>query len=112
MATQKQIAANRRNAERSTGPRTAKGKESSSANAIQHGLTANVIHASLRHEDPADFHVMRAGLIQSWAPEGARELQFVEMLASAYVRMQRCDATEAAYMDGAMATIQHRLGME
>jgi hypothetical protein len=39
MATAKQIAANRRNAQRSTGPRTAVGKKLSSRNALRHGLS-------------------------------------------------------------------------
>ena len=39
MATEKQIAANRANARKSTGPRTAAGKKKSSRNAYQHGLS-------------------------------------------------------------------------
>jgi hypothetical protein len=39
MATLKQIEANRRNAKRSTGPRTASGKSTSSHNALRHGLS-------------------------------------------------------------------------
>src|SRR6516165_4843281 len=39
MATAKQIAANRRNAQRSTGPRTAAGRSMSSRNALRHGLS-------------------------------------------------------------------------
>lgn len=39
MATEKQIAANRRNAQRSTGPRSAAGKSISSRNALRHGLS-------------------------------------------------------------------------
>jgi hypothetical protein len=38
MATEKQIAANRANAKRSTGPRTAAGKMKSSRNAFRHAL--------------------------------------------------------------------------
>ena len=38
MASEKQIAANRANAKRSTGPRTALGKMKSSRNAYRHGL--------------------------------------------------------------------------
>ena len=39
MATQKQIAANRANSKRSTGPKTAAGKLRSSRNAFRHGLS-------------------------------------------------------------------------
>jgi hypothetical protein len=39
MASEKQIAANRANAEKSTGPRTAAGKLKSSRNAFRHGLS-------------------------------------------------------------------------
>jgi hypothetical protein len=39
MATEKQIEANRRNAQRSTGPRTAAGKSFSSRNSFRHGLS-------------------------------------------------------------------------
>jgi hypothetical protein len=39
MATEKQIAANRANAKRSTGPKTASGKVRSSRNAFRHGLS-------------------------------------------------------------------------
>lgn len=39
MATEKQIAANRSNAKRSTGPKTAVGKIRSSSNALRHGLS-------------------------------------------------------------------------
>ena len=109
MATDRQIEANRRNAQKSTGPRTEEGREAVRGNSIRHGLApTTIMHAPLRHEDPAVFHEMRAEMIQSWQPDGIKELQLVEMAASAYVRMQRCDSTEAAYMDGAMATIQRR----
>lgn len=39
MASEKQIAANRANAKRSTGPKTAAGKRRSSGNALRHGLS-------------------------------------------------------------------------
>jgi hypothetical protein len=42
LATEKQIAANRANAKRSTGPRTAAGKLKTSRNAYRHGLSGPV----------------------------------------------------------------------
>jgi hypothetical protein len=40
MASEKQIAANRANAKRSTGPKTVAGKRASSRNSFRHGLSA------------------------------------------------------------------------
>jgi hypothetical protein len=42
MASERQIAANRRNARKSTGPRSGAGKKRTSRNAYRHGLTLNV----------------------------------------------------------------------
>jgi hypothetical protein len=42
MTTEKQIAANRQNARRSSGPRSGEGKRRSSQNAYRHGLSAGV----------------------------------------------------------------------
>jgi hypothetical protein len=42
LASEKQIAANRANAKRSTGPKTAAGKQNSSRNAFRHGLSRPV----------------------------------------------------------------------
>jgi hypothetical protein len=42
MATERQIAANRRNAQKSTGPRSAAGQKTSSQNALRHGLNSRI----------------------------------------------------------------------
>ncbi len=86
MATQKQIEANRRNAQRSTGPRTEEGKRRVSDNAIRHGLAASPSRF-LPHEDPAEYHEMRGALIQDWQPVGAQELMLVDHIAQGWWAM-------------------------
>jgi hypothetical protein len=46
MATERQIAANRRNASKSTGPRSRAGKKRARHNAYQHGLTTSLISSA------------------------------------------------------------------
>jgi hypothetical protein len=53
MATTKQIDANRRNARKSTDPRTAAGKAKARMNASKHRLTADYV--ALANESPDEF---------------------------------------------------------
>jgi len=65
-----QLAANRGNAQRSTGPRTDTGKAVASANATRHGLLSTRL--LLPDEDAAELDDVRAGLFAHLLPEGAR----------------------------------------
>ncbi|MBK9165964.1 MAG: hypothetical protein IPM24_00700 [Bryobacterales bacterium] len=57
MATQEQIAANRRNAQCSIGPRTPEGRAASSRNAAVTGmLSRRLVHTGV--EDPAEFQAL------------------------------------------------------
>jgi len=62
--TTKQIEANRRNAERSTGPTTPEGKARSSQNAVKHGLTArrSVITVGDGEESIEDYERLLSGV--------------------------------------------------
>ena len=53
MASEKQIAANRANSKKSTGPKTYRGKARSAMNATTHGLTSKTI--AMLHEDSIEF---------------------------------------------------------
>jgi hypothetical protein len=52
MISEQQVEANRRNAQKSTGPRTDAGKRSSSGNATTHGVFANGAGPLWRGSDP------------------------------------------------------------
>ena len=93
MATAAQIAANRCNALRSTGPRTAAGKAVSSRNALRHGLTARA--TVVLDEDPQDFLRLQAELWTDLAPQDAREELLVETVVQAAWRMRRAWRAEA-----------------
>jgi len=54
MATEKQIEANRLNAQKSTGPRTPQGKVHVSRNSLRHGMRARAV--VLPKEDEGRFH--------------------------------------------------------
>ena len=87
MPTDKQIHANRENAQHSTGPRTPEGKARSSANRTTHALTGR--HAILPSESAADFDHLVANLRKEWDPQSETESQQVELLAHHWWRLLR-----------------------
>ena len=81
MATKKQIAANRRNAQRSTGPQTSEGKSASSQNALRTGIYA-AAEAVLPHEDPQDLAELAAGYHAHYQPQSPAERCLLDSLVS------------------------------
>ena len=87
MPTHKQLAANRRNAQLSTGPQTPEGKAAASRNRTTHGLLAH--DAVLPQEEPADFEALAAGYTAHFQPADPFEESLVRQLASAEWRLRR-----------------------
>jgi hypothetical protein len=73
MATPSQIAANRRNALLSTGPRTSEGKRISSGNAMTFGLFANNIRERLSDEEREAYGRFIELHSSSFLPKGPQE---------------------------------------
>lgn len=97
MATPAQIVANRRNAARSTGPRTPAGKAAASRNALLHGLTA--ASPLLPSEDSAAYRLHLDRFRAEWQPLGPTEESLVRRMAEADWALQRVPALEAALFD-------------
>jgi hypothetical protein len=78
MATDKQIQANRRNAQKSTGPRSAEGKAVSSRNALKTGLFARGI--IIGHESSVQLEDLEARFTAEYRPSTPTERALVDTL--------------------------------
>lgn len=97
MASEKQIAANRRNATKSTGPRTSGGKAASSRNALKHGVLSK--QALSEYEDIQTFQTLLAKLVEELEPVSVIECTLVERIAILLWREKRLAETEAREID-------------
>jgi hypothetical protein len=97
MASERQIQANRRNALNSTGPRSERGKERSSRNALRHGLTAETVVTSL--ENPEAYRALEDALLAEWDPQTITGRQLVLRLASLLWRLRRASLIEAGVFE-------------
>ena len=96
MTSISQIEANRANATKSTGPKTAAGKARSRWNAHKHGLTAETL--TIAGEDAGDFEELRDALIERYRPRCVLEAELVDRLAGLLWRLRRAPAFEAAIL--------------
>jgi hypothetical protein len=80
--TEKRLAANRANAQLSTGPRTPEGKARSAANAVKHGF-AGATFAVIRPEDMREVDNLKADAVSVYRPANAQEMAAVERIALA-----------------------------
>jgi hypothetical protein len=92
MPTDKQLAANRANAQKSTGPKSTAGKQRSSLNALRHGLTGQVV--VMPEEDLAAYHRFLTDLTASLNPDGPLETQLAQSYAAFQWRINRANAIE------------------
>ena len=97
MSSLKQIAANRRNALKSTGPVTPEGKDRSRCNAVRHGLTAETVIATI--EDAEDYQAFEAAVIADYDAQSAVERELVLRLASVLWRLRRATGIETAMFE-------------
>jgi ribosomal silencing factor RsfS len=92
MATLKQFEANRRNAQKSTGPKTPDGKAAVSMNALRHGLRARTV--VLPGEDREEFDHLCDDLEVEWHPQSRTEQFYVEQMAVSQWKLTRMEVVE------------------
>ena len=92
MTTQRQAEANRRNAMKSTGPRTPAGKAVVALNGMKHGLLSR--ESLVEGENEADLVDFGKRLRSQLAPVGELELLLVDRIVSTAWRLRRLVAVE------------------
>jgi hypothetical protein len=90
--SESQLAANRANAQLSTGPTTPAGKSRTRLNGLRHGLTGQT--ALLPDEDREAYAGHHAEFLAELRPEGLLETQLAHGIADDYWRLNRIKAIE------------------
>jgi hypothetical protein len=93
MASQRQIEANRRNAQKSSGPRTLQGKAVSRFNALQTGIDAD--RAVIPGESPFGLECLTREYYQRWQPTLPEERALVDSLIHDEWQLRRLRRAEA-----------------
>jgi hypothetical protein len=97
MISQKKLEANRRNAQKSTGPKTPEGKAISSQNGLTHGLTSRKCPI-LPGENEEEYRELQHALTRDLKPRGAMQRELVEDLVQTRWKIRRIPALEAELM--------------
>ena len=98
MTTPKQLAANRRNARKCTGPKTQHGKNCSRLNALRHGAFAESL-VLLPGENPDDLAALRKSYRKLYRPANQTEHFLVDRMILATWRLMRLTALEPRIVD-------------
>ena len=90
------IEANRRNAQKSTGPKSKAGKEKSKMNALKHGLVAQatMIPVGEAKENDTEFTELLDRVMAEFEPQGFIEEILAERIAICYWRLRRAAYAE------------------
>jgi hypothetical protein len=111
MISDKQLEANRANAQKSTGPKTEEGKRRSSLNATRHGLTGQVI--VLPEENLAAFNHFVAEQTATLKPGDPNETQLAQCWAVLEYRINRANSIEEnIYTKGNIDNLAGNLNLE
>jgi len=103
MPTNAKILANRRNAKKSTGPRTTEGKAAISKNAVKHGLLTR--RDVITTESQAEFDLYRDQMLAELTPTTPMESILAERIVSLSWRLKRTGRIQNQTIDALNARI-------
>jgi hypothetical protein len=98
MATAAQNEANRRNAQKSTGPKTDDGKDRVRRNAFKHGMTARTIVPVLPQENAKELEDRTQQAITAMKPRNPLELDLVRRAVRLSWAIDRVERAETAHL--------------
>jgi hypothetical protein len=112
VASERQIAANRRNAQKSTGPRSVEGKRRASRNAYRHGLGAAVGHSGKSAAEIEAFasEIAYAATGSAVAAADAEILAFARVAAQTELDLARIRGMKSVAMSSLTAAINLAVG--
>src|SRR6185312_6048089 len=98
MATEAQTNANRKNAKRSTGPRTPEGKAIARLNALKRGRRAKIVFPVLPQEDPRELRERIQQYFDDLQPRNILEREMVARAARLSWRIERGERFETTHL--------------
>jgi len=98
---------NKANAQKSTGPRTAAGKQRSSLNAWRHGLTGQTV--VLPSEDQSAYQRHSQSFLDEYRPKDATEIQLVQSLLDTAWQVNRAAAVETNLFSLSITEMEDRV---
>ena len=92
------ISANRKNAQLSTGPKTALGKAKSALNAVKHGIFTKECLKNISDEEARDYETLRLGIFESLNPRDQMQAILCDKITINVWRLRKVLAFEQGAM--------------
>jgi hypothetical protein len=96
--SKKQLRANRRNAQKCTGPKSVEGKQMASRNAVKYGLYSQdiIITSHNLKENKEEYDLLLSSLLDEFQPQTGFQLHLVHKIANSLWRSRRAIRAETA----------------
>ncbi len=105
MISHRKLQANRRNAKKSTGPRTPRGKKRVSQNGLTHGLTSYRCPI-LPCENECEYRILADAVARDLQPTGILQREIVDHITQLLWKLRRIPKIEAALIESDAHTVQ------